>query len=76
MIEKIAQRPYVVMAVLVFILMFILDNLFGMKEPLLRGSIAGGIGFLLSPRVRAFKTQTGSKKQITWFLLKEPIIKE
>ncbi|MAD97774.1 MAG: hypothetical protein CMB99_10655 [Flavobacteriaceae bacterium] len=76
MIEKIAQRPYVVMAVLVFILMFVLDTVFGMTEPLLRGAIAGGIGFILSPRVKAFQTQTGPKKQITWFLLKEPIIKE
>ena len=74
MLKLLATRPYLVFAIVTFVLMFILDNFFGITDSLLRAVIAASVAFIISPRVKIIETQDGNKKQITWVFLKKAII--
>lgn len=74
MLKLLATRPYLVFAIVTFVLMFILDNFFGITDSLLRAVIAASVAFIISPRVKIIETQDGKKKQITWVFLKKAII--
>ena len=73
MLKLLATRPYLVFAIVTFVLMFILDNFFGITDSLLRAVIAASVAFIISPRVKIIETQDGKKKQITWLFLKKAI---
>tara|TARA_R110002051_G_scaffold115981_1_gene189189 strand:+ start:318 stop:479 length:162 start_codon:yes stop_codon:yes gene_type:complete len=51
-----------------------MDKILNIDNFLITAAIAGAIGFILSPRKKIIKTQTGEVKQITWLFLKKPII--
>jgi hypothetical protein len=53
--------------------MMFLDHVLGMESSAFRAGIAAVIAVVLSPRIKKIKTQTGKRKQVTWFLLKTPI---
>jgi hypothetical protein len=73
MILYFAKKPFLVIFLLTFLMMMFLDHVLGMESSAFRAGIAAVIAVVLSPRIKKIKTQTGKRKQVTWFLLKTPI---
>ncbi|WP_299016065.1 hypothetical protein [uncultured Polaribacter sp.] len=72
---KLFKKIYwIIYPILLITCLFILDKVFNVDNFLIRATIAGAIGFILSPRKKIIETQTGKVKQITWILLKKPIL--
>lgn len=71
--DKIARYPRLVFVCL-FIIIYYLAYLLELENPLLRTVSSVTLAFVLSPKRKKIKTQTGEKTQVTWFLLKKPII--
>lgn len=72
---KLFKKTYwIIFPLIMFICLLIMDKIFNMNNFFITGAIAGAVGFILSPRKKIIKTQTGIVKQITWIFLKKPII--
>jgi len=48
----------------------------GIENAMLRTVFSITLAFVISPRRKKLKTQTGEKTQVTWIFLKKPIILE
>ncbi len=55
----------------IILIMFVILRLLGVGEFWV--AIAIFLAFLLSPKEKEIEIQSGEKKLVTWFLLKEPI---
>jgi hypothetical protein len=74
---KIFKKLYwLILPSIMIISLIIMDRIFNIDNFFITGGLAGLIGFILSPRKKKIKTQTGEKTQITWIFLKESIIIE
>lgn len=71
--KNIATYPRLIFVVF-FIGIYLLAYFSGIESAMLRTVFAITIAFVISPRKKKIKTQTGEKTQITWLFLKEPII--
>ena len=72
---KLFKKTYwIIFPLIMFICLFVMDKILNIDNFLITAAIAGAIGFILSPRKKIIKTQTGEVKQITWLFLKKPII--
>jgi len=58
---------------LIIFFMFLFDQVYQTDTFLLKAIISGVAAFLVSPRKKKIKTETGEKFQITWIFLKQPI---
>jgi len=59
--------------VIVFLLIYYISYVCGIKNGVLRTVFSVTLALVLSPRKKKIKTQTGEKTQISWLFLKEPI---
>lgn len=73
MLIKVAKYPRLIFVSL-FLLLYFITYIFGVKNAVMRTVFSFTLAFVVSPKKKSIKTQTGTKTQITWFLLKEPII--
>ena len=71
-----AKNNFIVILIIVFSVNAILDKVFNIDYFLARILISLVFVILLAPRKKKIKTVEGEKTQITWFLLKDPIILE
>mgnify|MGYP005992817155 CR=1 FL=1 len=71
--KTIAKYPALILFLFFIFFFFLFDILFGVDKPFLRAVFSTTLAFLLSPRRKKIKTQTGVKTQVTWVFLKEPI---
>lgn len=71
--KKIATYPRLVF-VFLFLIIYLISYLSGLENAMLRTVSSVTLAFVLSPRKKTFETQTGTKTQIIWVFLKEPII--
>ncbi|MFC4268166.1 hypothetical protein [Polaribacter marinivivus] len=73
--NKIAQYPRLVF-VFFFVFIYLITYLSGIENAMLRTVFSITLAFVISPRRKKLKTQTGEKTQVTWIFLKKPIILE
>ena len=73
MLIKIAKYPRLIFVSL-FLLLYFITYIFGVENAVMRTVFSVTLAFVLSPQKKSVKTQTETKTQVTWFLLKEPII--
>ena len=73
--NKIAQYPRLVF-VFFFVFIYLITYLSGIENAMLRTVFSITLAFVISPRRKKIKTQTGEKTQVTWIFLKKPIILE
>ena len=69
-----AKKSFIVVFLIVFIVNAVLDKGFNIENFGIRIAVSAFFAVLISPRKKKILTPTGEKTQITWFLLKEPII--
>ncbi|WP_147266211.1 hypothetical protein [Polaribacter sp. WD7] len=62
--------------VITFLILYLITYLCGIENPMLRTVFSITLAFILSPKKKKIKTQTGEQIQITWLFLKKPIILE
>ncbi|NVJ88539.1 MAG: hypothetical protein HWD82_03770 [Flavobacteriaceae bacterium] len=72
---KIAKYPRIVFLAL-FLIIYFATYFCGLENAVIRAASSATLAFILASKRKEFKTQTGTKTQVTWFLLKEPIILE
>lgn len=53
-----------------------LDKIFLIQESWIRIGVAIALAYILSPRKKIIRTQSGDRKQLTWIFLKNPIFLE
>ena len=70
--NRIARYPRLIF-VICFLLIYFITYLSGIESPMLRTVFSITLAFVISPRRKKIKTQTGEKTQVTWVFLKEPI---
>jgi len=58
---------------LIVIFMLIFDQIYKTDKLIPKALGCGLLAYVLSPRKKIIKTQTGVVKQITWIFLKKPI---
>lgn len=68
--NTIAKYPRLIFVVL-FIAIYLLAYFSGIGNAMLRTIFAITVAFVISPRKKKIKTQTGEKTQITWLFLKK-----
>ncbi|WP_430928653.1 hypothetical protein [Polaribacter marinivivus] len=73
--NRIAQYPRLVF-VFFFVFIYLITYLSGIENAMLRTVFSITLAFVISPRRKKIKTQTGEKTQVTWIFLKKPIILE
>jgi len=73
--NRIAQYPRLVF-VFFFVFIYLITYLSGIENAMLRTVFSITLAFVISPRRKKLKTQTGEKTQVTWIFLKKPIILE
>ncbi len=73
--NKIAQYPRLVF-VFFFVFIYLITYLSGIENAMLRTVFSITLAFVISPRRKKLKTQTGEKTQVIWIFLKKPIILE
>ncbi|WP_438976906.1 hypothetical protein [Polaribacter sp.] len=73
--NRIAQYPRLVF-VFFFVFIYLITYLSGIENAMLRTVFSITLVFVISPRRKKIKTQTGEKTQVTWIFLKKPIILE
>ena len=73
--NKIAQYHRLVF-VFFFVFIYLITYLSGIENAMLRTVFSITLAFVISPRRKKLKTQTGEKTQVTWIFLKKPIILE
>ena len=73
--NNIAQYPRLVF-VFFFVFIYLITYLSGIENAMLRTVFSITLAFVISPRRKKIKTQTGEKTQVTWIFLKKPIILE
>lgn len=73
--NNIAQYPRLVF-VFFFVFIYLITYLSGIENAMLRTVFSITLAFVISPRRKKLKTQTGEKTQVTWIFLKKPIILE
>ena len=66
----------VIYPILIVLFLFILDKIFMIEKSWIQTIGAIILAYILSPRKKIIKTETGKTKQITWLFLKKPIIIE
>lgn len=73
--NKIAQYPRLVF-VFFFVFIYLITYLSGIENAMLRTVFSITLAFVISPRRKKLKTQTGEKTKVIWIFLKKPIILE
>jgi uncharacterized membrane protein len=73
--NRIAQYPRLVF-VFFFVFIYLITYLSGIENAMLRTVFSITLAFVISPRRKKLKTQTGEKTQVIWIFLKKPIILE
>lgn len=73
--NRIAQYPRLVF-VFFFVFIYLITYLSGIENAMLRTVFSITLAFVISPRRKKIKTQTGEKTQVIWIFLKKPIILE
>lgn len=72
---KIFKKTYwLIYPFLIVIFMLIFDQIYKTDNLIPKALVCGFIAYILSPRKKIIKTQTGVVKQITWVFLKNPIL--
>ncbi len=71
--KNLVKYPRLIFVVL-FLLVYYITYISGIENGMLRTLFSITLAFVLSPRKKKIKTQTGEKTQITWLFLKKPII--
>ena len=72
---KLFKKTYwLIYPFLIVVFMLIFDLLYKTESLLPKALICGFIAFILSPRKKIIRTQTGVTKQITWVFFKKPIL--
>jgi len=72
-LKEVAKYPIPVYLT-IFLICYGVTYISGVENPLLRTVFSVTLAFVLSPKRKKIKTQTGVKTQITWIFLKESII--
>ena len=72
--EKIARYPGLVLFVIFLVMSIIAEFVFGITDHFFRAVICAAIAVFFAPKRKIIETNSGKKKQITWFFLKDPII--
>jgi len=71
--KNIAKYPRFVFVGL-FTIIYLITYFSGIESAMLRTVFSVTLSFVISPKIKNFQTRSGTKTQVTWFLLKEPII--
>jgi hypothetical protein len=72
---KLFKKTYwLIYPILIVFFMLIFDLIFQTEEFYLKAFVSGFVAFIISPRKKIIKNQTGKTKQITWIFLKKSII--
>ncbi|MBE7693994.1 hypothetical protein [Tenacibaculum finnmarkense] len=66
----------VIYPLLIVFFIFMLDKIFLIQESWIRIGVAIALAYILSPRKKIIRTQSGDRKQLTWIFLKNPIFLE
>ena len=70
--DRIAKHTRIIF-VICFLSIYLITFFSGIESPMLRTVFSITLAFVISPRRKKIKTQTGEKTQVTWVFLKEPI---
>ena len=73
--DRIAKHTRIIF-VICFLSIYLITFFSGIESPMLRTVFSITLAFVISPRRKKIKTQTGEKTQVTWIFLKKPIILE
>ena len=73
--NKIAKYPRLVFLAF-FLIIYLITYFSGIENAMLRTVFSVTFAFVISPRRKKIKTQTGEKIQVSWIFLKKPIILE
>ncbi len=73
-IYLLARNPLKTSFAIIFLLTVVLDLVFNVKSFWIRIIIIVPLAMLLAPKKKTIETPNGRQTQVTWFLLKEPII--
>ncbi|MCG8749419.1 hypothetical protein G1L02_03875 [Tenacibaculum finnmarkense] len=63
----------VIYPLLIVFFIFFLDVIFKIEKSWVQTVIAIALAYILSPRKKIIRTQSGDRKQLTWIFLKNPI---
>lgn len=72
---RVFKKAYwIIYPALIVLFMLVFDQIYFTNSLLLKMIFSAPVAFILSPRKKIIKTQTGKVKQITWIFFKKPIL--
>ena len=72
---RVFKKTYwIIYPTLIVLFMLVFDQIYFTNSLLLKMIFSAPLAFILSPRKKIIKTQTGKVKQITWIFFKKPIL--